>query len=70
MQSVNRRRHLQKKKGYSTVKDLFLVLEELVAYLFQEDQPERGSSTLKNTLLKLENTLLCRMLGFSSNLSN
>ncbi len=70
MQSVNRRRNLQKKKGDSTVKDLILVLEELVAYLFQEDQPERGSSTVKSTLLNLENTLLCRTLGFSSILSN
>ncbi len=70
MQSVNRRRHLQKKRGYSTVMNTLLISEEVGAYLFQKSQPERGSSTVKSTLLKLENTLLCRMLGFSYILSN
>jgi hypothetical protein len=70
MQSVNRRRHLQKKRGYFTVKNTLLVPGEVGACYLQKIQPERGSSTVKNTLLKLENMLLCRMLGFSSILSN
>jgi hypothetical protein len=70
MQSVNRRRHLQKKEGYSDVKNTLLVPGEVGACYLQKSQPGRGSSTVKSTLLKLENTLLCRMLGFSSILSN
>ena len=58
MQSGNRRRLLQKKRGYSTVKNTLLVPGEVGACLFQKIQPERGSSTVKSTLLKLENTLL------------
>ena len=70
MQLVNRRRHLQKKRGCSTLMNTLLVPGEVVACLFQKSQPERWPSTVKSTLLKLENTLLCRMLGFSHILSN